>query len=53
MRLLTWNVRGLNAPNKWSLIRLHIDGCLADIVILQETKISEQELEKFIQKLKL
>lgn len=53
MRLLTWNVRGLNIPNKWSLIRLHIVECQEDLVLMQETKIGEQDLVKFGKNLKM
>lgn len=40
-----WNVRGLNAPNKWSLIRRHLDVSEVDIFLLQETKLGGSDLE--------
>lgn len=53
MKILSWNVRGLNAPNKWSLIRRHIDVCQAEICMFQETKLGGIALESFGRKLKL
>lgn len=48
MKIVTWNVRGLSAPNKRCLVKRHLDKIYVDIVLLQETKISSQEGEKFI-----
>lgn len=43
MKLLSWNVRGINAPDKWCLIKCQIDDTKADIWLLQETKWSKAE----------
>ncbi|XP_057830711.1 uncharacterized protein LOC131041593 [Cryptomeria japonica] len=43
MKLLSWNVRGINSPNKWRLIKHHIDDTKGDIWLLQETKWSMAE----------
>jgi exonuclease III len=37
-RVLCWNVRGLNAKEKWDAIRDKITESQCDIVCLQETK---------------
>ena len=37
-RILCWNIRGINMPEKWPIIRDKIDESLASIVCFQETK---------------
>lgn len=41
MRITTWNVRGLNAPNKRCLTKRQIEKSNSDIILLQETKLEE------------
>ena len=41
LKLLSWNVRGANNPNKRNVIRNFIRSQMADLVCLQETKIQE------------
>ena len=40
MKILSWNVRGLNASDKRSRIKNRLDSSFWDIVLLQETKLS-------------
>ena len=40
LRLLSWNVRGLNNPRKREVCRNLLKECRCDIVCLQETKLS-------------
>ena len=41
IKLLSWNVRGANNPNKRNIIRNFIRSQRVDLVCLQETKIQE------------
>lgn len=43
--LLSWNVKGLNAPNKRHLVKKRIDLTRDDIVLIQEIKQSKDEVE--------
>lgn len=45
MKLLSWNVRGINAPDKWPLIKRQMDDTKGDIWLLQETKWSKAEID--------
>jgi exonuclease III len=36
--ILCWNVRGINAAEKWPTIRNKIDECNCEIFCFQETK---------------
>ena len=47
MHILTWNVRGLNTPNKQRLLKYCNTNTKADIIILQETKLNSEEMNKF------
>ena len=38
LKILSWNVRGLNAAEKRMVVKLFVKGVRADIVCLQETK---------------
>lgn len=40
MKVLSWNVRGLGSPIKKAIVKEVIRGSKADIVLLQETKLS-------------
>ena len=44
IKLLSWNVRGANNPNKRNVIRNFITSQRVDLVCLQETKIQEMSL---------
>jgi exonuclease III len=48
MRLLTWNVRGSNAPDKDCLIKHHFDQTKPDIVCLQETKVKKEMVKEMV-----
>jgi len=37
-KILSWNVRGLNAPWKWNPIRNKVNEAQCDIICFQETK---------------
>jgi exonuclease III len=37
-KILCWNVRGINATNKWTALRSEISETIYDILCLQETK---------------
>ncbi|XP_059066430.1 uncharacterized protein LOC131857740 [Cryptomeria japonica] len=49
MRIMAWNVRGLNTPNKWYLIKRQIDEAKGDIWVLQETKWNISEIDMRMQ----
>ena len=51
MRLFTWNVRGLNAPNKQRLLKHCLNSLKSDIILIQETKLSTKEINKLSRKL--
>jgi exonuclease III len=36
--ILNWNIRGLNAVDKWPHVYSKIEECAASIVCIQETK---------------
>lgn len=41
MKIISWNVRGLNAPSRNRLIKSQMDLIKCDIIMLQETKLSQ------------
>ena len=43
MKITTWNIRGLNAPNKKRLLKQNLNKFESDIIILQETKLNKLE----------
>ena len=50
MKVLVWNVRGLNDPKKWTAIANKIEESACSIICLQETKrenIDSLYLKKF------
>ncbi|XP_057838646.2 uncharacterized protein LOC131048627 [Cryptomeria japonica] len=47
MKILTWNVRGLAAPDKKCLVKRAIDKLAIDIVLIQETKLSNVKAQDF------
>jgi exonuclease III len=38
LKVLCWNIRGINATNKWAAFRSKIKKCNCDIICIQETK---------------
>lgn len=46
MKITTWNVRGLNAPNKWRLIKRQIVESKGYIWVLHETKWNRIDINK-------
>ncbi|GLJ27390.1 hypothetical protein SUGI_0537540 [Cryptomeria japonica] len=48
MRILSWNVRGLGAPDKHRMVKHHLGKANCDTVMLQETKCGLTEGENFI-----
>ena len=52
MKTLSWNVRGCNAPDKIRLIKRCFDQTKPDLVMLQETKIKEEDFMAFKNKFK-
>ena len=45
IKIISWNVRGMNAPDKIKVIKNFLRGYMADIVCLQETNIQEMSVE--------
>jgi len=43
-KILCWNIRGINAENKWDSLRNKITKNNCDIIIIQETKRSSFDL---------
>ena len=41
VNIMSWNVRGVNDPDRWKIIRNFIRYQRVDLVCLQETKIQE------------
>lgn len=48
MKIVSWNVKGLNAPDKRNRIKL--DSMNIDTILLQETKMSQETFEKIVAK---
>ncbi|XP_057864000.2 uncharacterized protein LOC131072017 [Cryptomeria japonica] len=47
MKITTWNVRGLSAPDKKRLVKRAIQRISGDIIMMQETKLNEQKASFF------
>ncbi|XP_057832961.2 uncharacterized protein LOC131043747 [Cryptomeria japonica] len=47
MKIVSWNVRGLNAPNKQRVIKRRILLVNVDTILLQETKLDSQQSVSF------
>jgi hypothetical protein len=45
LRLISWNVRGLNNPQKRELVKYWLRNWRCDVVCLQETKLAEIDLQ--------
>lgn len=52
MRVLSWNVKGCNAPDKVCLIKRCLDQTRTEIVILQELKLEGDSVSKFARSFK-
>jgi exonuclease III len=50
MNIISWNVRGLNAPSKHRMLRKRIIQEKAEIVMLQETKCDMRTIRSIAQK---
>ena len=50
MKIITWNLRGINASDKRGRIKQLLDSTKGDIILLQETKLSEQVFDKTLAK---
>lgn len=50
MKILSWNVRGCNAPDKACLVKKVVDQAKLEIVMLQKTMIKQEDKIKFQQK---
>lgn len=48
MKILTWNVRGLNTPNKRRFIKSQLNAQQSEIIWLQETKLGKDKSDLFI-----
>ncbi|XP_059067799.1 uncharacterized protein LOC131858542 [Cryptomeria japonica] len=48
MRITTWNVRGLSAPDKSRLVKRALIRLLSEIIMLQETKLNMDKASKSI-----
>lgn len=51
MKIITWNVRGLNTPNMERLIKSNLTTLNSDIVMIQETKLREEDWSNYNMKL--
>lgn len=38
LKVLCWNIRGINSEDKWKAIKSKVNECNCDIICLQETK---------------
>ncbi|XP_059067365.1 uncharacterized protein LOC131858218 [Cryptomeria japonica] len=46
MKIISWNIRGLNSPHKQDVLRNLVREHKPDIVIIQETKMNKEKVEK-------
>ena len=52
MKIISWNVRGINASNKRQRIKQVLDSLQPDIILLQETKLSQGNFDNSVAKWK-
>lgn len=50
MRIISWNVRGINASDKRHIIEQQLDSSQVDIILLQETKLYQDSYKKLVGK---
>lgn len=48
MKILSWNVRGLSASDKKHLVKRALKNLDCDIVLMQETKLNDKNMNDFI-----
>ena len=48
MKIISWNVRGLNASDKRQIIKQVIDSLQTNIILLQETKMSQHNFDTIV-----
>jgi len=53
MKVLSWNIRGLNSKGKQRHLKAKLQEEKPQVMLLQETKVSGQKLQSIIQSLKL
>lgn len=46
IRLVTWNIQGLRSPRKRSKILRHLKRLKADLALLQETHLAEEDFHR-------
>lgn len=51
MKVLSWNIRGLNAPSKQRLVRSVRLRYEVDVVLLQETKLDQAKENEVFKKI--
>ena len=52
MKINSWNVRGINSSDKRHRIKQVVDSMQANIIFLQETKLSQDNFDKTVAKWK-
>ena len=50
MKIITWNVKGLNAFDKRSRIKEILDNLKGDVILLQETKLLDNKYQDLVAK---
>ena len=50
MKIISWNVKSINASNKRGKIHQFLESTKVDIVLLQETKLSQDTFQKTMAK---
>ena len=50
MKINSWNVKGINASDKRHRIKQVVDSMQEDIIFLQETKLSQDNFDKTVEK---
>ena len=50
MKIVSWNVRGINASDKRGRMHKFLESSKVDIVLLQETKLSQETSQKSLAK---
>ena len=46
MNIITWNIRGLNSIHKLDIVQNFVREHKLDILVLQETKMDKEKVEK-------
>lgn len=53
MRITTWNVRGLNAPNKQCMFKRNLTFLKSELIIIQKNQVNNEEGERLSKQLGL